>query len=207
MTALLNMQHPSLRILKKKLPEIQGKMLARGCFTTVYPRNDKSVWKLTVDEFNYGLVKSDLSSKSNHFPTFIEDRGKVGEVEGLPIYLYAAEKLYPCKSNRIITNISRDFCKRYEATGLTLQPRNPRDEYRAILAAMSTSLDLPCSIRSALNTLRDYTERLTCSLDLGNKSNYMLTSEGVIVLNDPIYDEHIIDEFINILNPDFNPFA
>jgi len=201
MTTLLKMTHPSLRQLKKSRPELNGKMLGRGSFTVVYPRDQHSVWKLSIDPYNYGLATSDLNRQSEHFIGAVDNRGIVGYLEELPIYLYAVERLYPVKDCKITNHLVKDFSRRYEVGSLLDCPRHPRDDHAGIAQGMAQNMSTPGSLRHAMTLLHRYIMDNDCSLDLGNRANFMRHPDGRLILSDPIYHETMLDEYMEILNP------
>ena len=206
MTTLLKMNNPVLKALKKNLPELQSKMIGRGSFSVVYPRCPSSVWKLTIDAHNYDLACSDLSSKSPHFSGVIEDKGIVGHIEGLPIYLFALERLNHCSKLHTVRHLVTDYIRRYQATKKLDQMTNNNDDYRGILLGMSKNPLHNKSMRKALSLLAGHISGKNCSLDLSNKANYMAKADGTVVLNDPLFDSVMLEEYMILLNPSSDDF-
>lgn len=195
---ILNMNRADMRQLKKELPQISGKkMLARGCFSVVYERDEDSVWKLTCDKANYDLAIKMGSSGHPCYQVVHENIGKVGEIYDQPIYLFAVERLVPVrKDNALAKTICNEYIKRFENLGMFRQVRSRRSENASVAESMSVCPNLPTLLKSAFRELATHIRDTGFSLDMAQISNMMLrSSDGVIVLTDPIFHEDFCDQF------------
>lgn len=176
-----------------KHPLLQGKKrLGRGVFSLVFEGSrPDTVYKMTVDNYNYLVLNGNAATDNEHFPTVVNDHCRIGETsicnQSYPIYLYEMERLEKLRNNTAPNKLASTIAHFSESSPHCWTKSSD------ILGFLSQCDSLPNSVRNAFSSLCDWCDThrpKSMCLDL-HRGNFMQRPGGELVMVDPVMNYRI----------------
>lgn len=165
--------------IKRKLG-VKSKIMGKGCFAIVYPKDEETVIKITSDPVHYRFIAEMPDNK--HFPIIKALHGSVGYIDDEEVFAYEAERLSEIdKSDRDFTSFHKSLSK----ADSVLEGWNQQYKAKKIKALRIAADDADEEFSFALQHIATFAENRDVWLDM-HAGNFMRRSDGTLVINDPV---------------------